>query len=98
MRKQIAELGQDPPPMSDCPADFNDFPDIIHTCFDIFNQLPDEYIPKTEGVPYYSGKNLNILNMLFNLHFIDTPEDQLLVLQVINLLDVYAKKELNRKK
>ena len=92
------DLNQDPPPMSDCPVDFDDFPGIVHTSFDIFNQLPDEYIPRMDAAPFYSGKNLNILPLLYDLHFISEPNEKLLVLELLNILDIFAKKELNRKK
>ena len=51
-----------------------------------------------EGTPFYAGKNLNIINTLYELHYIESAPDKLLVLQIVNLRDVYAKKELNRKK
>lgn len=97
MRKQLVDLGQEPPPMSDCPADFEDFPQIVHTSFDIFNLLPDEYIPKMEGAPFYKGKDLSVLPMLFKLHFVDSAEDQLMVLDFISMLDIKAKKDLNKR-
>lgn len=98
IRKQLAELGQEAPPLSECPLELDDFPPIVHSSFDIFNQLPDEYIPRMDAAPFYSGKNLSVLPLLYDLFLITDNTDKLLVLEIINILDGIAKKELNRKK
>jgi hypothetical protein len=97
MRTQLMELGQIPPSLSDCPLDFNDFPSIVHTSFEIFNQLPDKFLPRAEGgTPYYSGKEMTALPMLLDMHIITDTVDKLLVLEFINMLDIRAKKDLNK--
>ena len=98
MRRQWIELGQEPQPLSDCPADLEDFPSIIHTAIDIFNNLSDIYIPRMEGNPYYQGKDKSSIDILFRLHYIEDPEEQLTIIGILNVLDARAKKDINRVK
>lgn len=96
MRQQWIELGQPPQPMSDCPAALEDFPSLVLTSLDIFSNLADIYIPRMEGNPYFQGKDRSGLDLLFRLHFITSPEEQLIVLNLINILEARAKKDLNK--
>jgi len=84
--------------MSDCPAALEDFPSLVLTSLDIFSNLPDIYIPRMEGTPYYQGKDKSCLDLLFRLHFIDSPEEQLIILNLLNILEARAKKDMNRVK
>lgn len=96
MRKQLIDLGVEPPGLDEMPLAIEDFPSIVHTAFDIFNQLPDEYIPRMDAPPFYSGKNLECLEMMFNLHYISSVEEKRLLIELINILDLQARKDLNK--
>lgn len=94
----MKELGGEIPSLEEMPLDITDFPDIIHIAFDIFNQLPDEYIPRMDAPPFYNGKNLECLELMFSLHYITCTEEKRILLELINTLDSQAKRDLNKRR
>lgn len=90
------DLGQEPPPLSEMPLEFEDFPTIVHTSLEIFNNLPDTYVSRMEAPPLYTGKDLSSLPVMYELHYVTDLEDKRMVLEFINLFDIQARKDLNK--
>lgn len=78
-----------------CPRMLEDFPAYVHFGIEIFNCLPDTYIP-TMDQPIYGGKNLSSFDILMNV--LDAPREEVQdIFSIVQLLDSRAREEAIRK-
>lgn len=84
----LCEIQGYEPDMKAMPLDINDFPQIVHTSLNIFNQLRDSYIPAE--IPVYVGKDLSALTVLYDVYGITSSNIKQLVLKYINIFDSAA--------
>lgn len=76
------------------PIDFSDFPEIVHTSFDIYNTLEDrfQYI-NMETPAIFIGKEKSILKFLLeDIYLIHTQYEKKLILDILNIIDKHAVK------
>lgn len=72
-----------------------DFPEIVRTAMDIYNNLSDNYVPGE--IPVFIGKDKTSLPIFLDLHEITSNEMKVFILQIINIFDSQAV-ALSRKK
>lgn len=68
-----------------------DFPEPIISAFDIYNYLPDMYLPGMD--PVYLGKDITQAPNLFNLHDLPDFEDQKLCLWALKVMNERVRKQ-----
>jgi hypothetical protein len=76
------------------PMDFSDFPEIVHTSFEIYNNLEDrfQYI-NMETPAIFIGKEKSILKFLLeDIYLINTQYEKKLILDILNIIDKHAVK------
>lgn len=93
----MLSLGAPAPDMSECPPDIVDFPPIIETAMDIFGMLQDDIIIAPDGTSRYRGKIMSNIETLFDIYYIKDRSDKKFILELIGILDMRARKDLNRK-
>lgn len=76
------------------PIDFQDFPDIVHIAFEIYNQLEDRYqYVNMETPAIFVGKERSILKFLLDdIYLIHTQYEKKLIIDILNLIDKHAVK------
>lgn len=76
------------------PIDFQDFPDIVHIAFEIYNQLEDRYqYVNMETPAIFVGKERSILKFLLDdIYLIRTQYEKKLIIDILNLIDKHAVK------
>lgn len=76
------------------PIDFADFPEIVHTSFEIYNQLEDRYqFINMETPAIFVGKEKSILKFLLeDIYLITTQYEKKLILDILNIIDKHAVK------
>ncbi|QQO38507.1 hypothetical protein VPG01_149 [Vibrio phage VPG01] len=83
--KMCAQLGETPDPKR-IPVDFSDFPSLVKDAIEIYNRLGDRFTSTDLG-PLYIGKDLNTLDLFYNVYQINDMEDRKLVMEVIQHVD-----------
>jgi hypothetical protein len=97
MREQMLELGAPAPDMSECPPDITDFPPLVEISMEIFGMLQDDIIIAPDGSSRYKGKIMSNIETLFDIYYIKDRSDKKFILELISILDMRARKDLNRK-
>ena len=80
------------PDPSIIPVSFSDFPEIVHTAFEIYNQLEDrfQYI-NMETPAIFIGKEKSILKFLLDdIYLITTQYEKKLIIYILNIIDKQA--------
>lgn len=72
------------PVEADIPIEVSDFPDLVQTCLLIYSKLRDNWDPT---VGKYMGKDYNIVFQLFNLYGVDTTEERVLLMDLMQIVD-----------
>jgi len=66
-----------------CPEDIEDFPDSIHTAFNMYNSLSDNIYPDVGFV----GKDLTYLDKLYEHYYVETEQEKQWIFELIMFLD-----------
>jgi len=82
--EMMHQMGEEPD-WEKCPPDWEDFPDIIITCVNIFNSMGDRVYPDIG----YIGKDFTNFNFLLKLYKIKKWQEDF-VMETILLLDSRA--------
>ncbi len=75
-------LGQEPLE-EEIPVELSDFPDLVQTCFLVYQFLKDNWDTMNGG---YLGKDYSNVFKLFEIYYIDTQE-YLICLEVLHHMD-----------
>jgi len=70
---------------SEIPVEISDFPELVQTCFIIYDRLSD-IIDSMNG--NYYGKDYSIVFKLFELYYIDNIDDQRLCMDILRSMDI----------
>lgn len=76
----------DIPDQEHMPLDIYDFPPLVREAMEIFNRLGDKYTSTDLG-PLYIGKDINTIQILFDIMDISCRADQKLILEIVQHLD-----------
>lgn len=72
------------PVESEIPVDIGDFPDLVQTCLVVYSKLKDNWDPT---VGKYMGKDYNIVFQLFDLYGVDSYEERILLMDLMQIMD-----------
>lgn len=86
-------LGSEPNPL-EVPVEFEDLPDQVQQCFEIYGFLPDRW----EGMSAtFMGKDYAIAFQLFEAFQITDSSDRLLYLRIMSVIDGCRQKIIQQK-
>lgn len=88
-----SQLGDEPDP-DKLPPSFEDFPSYVHSAFEIYNALPDNY--NGGHLSFFCGKDYSCIDTLFELYEIP-KEDRLDTFRVVQLLNNREKKQARKR-
>lgn len=91
---EMCELLGNEPKDEDIPIELSDFPDLIQQILSIYSILKDTW--DTMGGSYL-GKDLTILPMLLDCYSIDTKDEILIVLDIVQYIDLVRYKLISSK-
>ena len=77
------QLGTEPID-SEVPIEISDFPELIQVCLLIYSKLKDNWDPT---VGKYLGKDYTIVFELFDLYSVDTVDERIMLLDVMQIID-----------
>lgn len=74
------------------PLDFADFPEIVHTAFEIYNMLEDRFqFVNMETPAVFIGKEKTIIKFLMDdIFLINTQYEKKLIMDIISVIDRHA--------
>ena len=80
---------------SEIPLDISDFPELVQSCFLIYEKLTDIWDGMSDS---YFGKDYSIIFKLFEVYYIDNVDEQRLALDIIKFMDISRTKLIASKK
>lgn len=72
------------PTDSEIPMEISDFPELVQTGLLIYSKLKDNWDPT---VGKYMGKDYTIIFELFNLYSVDTVDERITLLDLLQVVD-----------
>lgn len=72
------------PTESEIPLEISDFPELVQTGLLIYSKLKDNWDPT---VGKYIGKDYNIVFELFDLYSVDTVDERITILDLLQVVD-----------
>lgn len=81
----MCEQLQTEPVESEIPVEISDFPELIQTCLLIYSKLKDNWDPT---VGKYMGKDYTIVFELFDLYSVDSVDERITLLDVMQTIDI----------
>ncbi len=81
----MCEQLQTEPVESEIPVEVSDFPELIQTCLLIYSKLKDNWDPT---VGKYMGKDYTIVFELFDLYSVDSVDERITLLDVMQTIDI----------
>ena len=82
---EMCEQLQEEPVESEIPVEISDFPELIQTCLLIYSKLKDNWDPT---VGKYMGKDYTIVFELFDLYSVDSVDERITLLDVMQTIDI----------